>query len=329
MESIAKKASKKILREIHTGNVKVLQEFHEKYPDIHWSSLRYEKTGDTILHVASRLGHLDLIHYILKNYHPTTVDCRNNDNKTALHEAAQFAQFETAKLLLQKGANVNTLKKADWTPLMLACTKIDERELDDDNYKTVEALLQNGAVVNYQNKDGWTALHLIAREGDVRILELLLEHGLDIEQMTKNGRTALHISALHGRLNMTMKLIKIGLDINKKDSCGNTPLHESVLSENLSITNLLLENKVDCNCRNKSDFTILHLAACQGNLTVLSYIIANLKFNINVSTSSGLVPLHCAARNKQLKAYEFLLLKGADMNIKDKFGRLPSDYLCI
>ncbi|KAI4454573.1 myotrophin [Holotrichia oblita] len=289
--------SKKVLREIHTTeNVAILREFHETHPDIHWTSLKYEKTGDTILHVAS---------------------------------SCTIRSIEAVKLLLEHGADVNALKKADWTPLMLACTKIDEVEIDENNYKTVEVLLRNGAAINYGNKDGWTALHLIAREGDVRILELLLEHGLNVDRITKNGRTALHVSALHSQLDMTKKLIEIGLDVNKKDSCGNTPLHESILSENLKIVNVLLENKADLNCRNKSDFSILHLASCQGNINVIEYIIDVLKVDINVCTTSGLTPLHCAARNKQLKAYEHLLSKGANLNVRDKFERLPSDYLCI
>lgn len=321
---------KKILREIHTtGDVSILHEFQLNFPDIHWTSLKHDKTGDTILHIASRLGHLDIINYILKEYHPPSIDCRNNDNKTPLHEAAQFARFESVKLLLEHGADVNALKKADWTPLMLACTKIDEIELDENNYRTVEVLVRNGAAINYGNKDGWTALHLITREGDVRILELLLEHDLDVGRVTRYGRTALHVSALHGRLDMTKKLIDIGLDVNKKDSCGNTPLHESVLSENLEIVDVLVQNEADLNCRNKSDFSILHLASCQGNINVIQYIISVLNADINVCTINGFTPLHCAARNKQLNAYEYLLLKGANRTVQDKFGRLPADYLLI
>lgn len=320
--------SKKILKDIHTGNVEVLKRFHENYPDKHWTCLRYEKTGDTILHVASRLGYLNLIDYILNNYQLKAVDCRNNDNKTALHEAAQFGQAKAVELLLKNGAEIDALKKADWTPLMLACTKVNQSEFKDEHYKTVEVLLRGGAEVNYRNKDGWTALHLIAREGEVRILELLLGYGLNLEAITRNGRSALHIAALHGNFDMTSKLIRLGFEVNKQDSCGNTPLHESILGANLKISKLLLDNNADLHCRNKSDFTILHLAAAQGNIDVIDYIISTLKFEINVRTASGLTPLHCAARiNKQKDAYDFLVSKGADVNIKDNFGRTASDYL--
>ena len=47
----------------------------------------------------------------------------NLDGKTLLHEASQFSQVEIVCLLLQHNVKVDPLKRADWTPLMLACTK--------------------------------------------------------------------------------------------------------------------------------------------------------------------------------------------------------------
>jgi len=90
------------------------------------------------------------------------------------------------------GANVNAVKKADWTPLMLACTK-------DSGAKTVELLLKSGADPYFVNKDGWTAFHIGARTGNVEILKSLLD-GLEnsngremlITCKSKNGRRAIH-----------------------------------------------------------------------------------------------------------------------------------------
>jgi len=51
------------------------------------------------------------------------IEQSNKTGKRALHEAAQNNQVEVTRLLLKNGANVNSLKQGDWTPLMLATEK--------------------------------------------------------------------------------------------------------------------------------------------------------------------------------------------------------------
>ncbi|XP_018336326.1 ankyrin repeat domain-containing protein 16-like [Agrilus planipennis] len=320
MKTNASKEQKtKILREIHSGSLETLTYMKETSPNVHWSEIRYEKTGDTILHVAARLGLVEIVKTLLKDYTPKKTDCKNNDDKTPLHEAAQFSKYCVCEVLLENNANINALKRADWTPLMLACTKAGS----EDSYKTVEVLLSNGALVNYENKDGWTALHLISREGDESILKCLIKYGLDVQKVTKNGRTALHIACLHNHLNIVITLLDLGLDVNCKDKCGNTPLHEAVLGNSLPVFHYLV-GRSDVNVleRNNSDFTILHLAASVGSEDLIKYIIKRLNFNANITTKIQLTPLHCAAKSKKIRAFELLVELGANESIRDKFERL-------
>lgn len=91
-------------------------------------------------------------------------------------------------------ANVNTLKRADWTPLMLASTKTGS-----DAYHCIKSLLNANANLSIKNKDGWTAFHLACRSADINIVKLLLEYSPKcIEAKSNNGRNALHIA---GNLN--------------------------------------------------------------------------------------------------------------------------------
>ena len=70
---------------------------------------------------------------------------------------------------------MDALKRADWTPLMLACTKAG-------NECIVSALLEGGANAKLKNKDGWTAFHLAARaaEEDTGVLEVLFRFHLGL-----------------------------------------------------------------------------------------------------------------------------------------------------
>ncbi|KAK4882034.1 hypothetical protein RN001_005353 [Aquatica leii] len=288
-----------------------------KKSNLEWCQVQYEKTGDTVLHIAARLGYLDLLKFFLET---SSVDVKNKDDKTPLHEAAQFSQSEVIALLLEHGATVDALKRADWTPLMLACTKITE-----ESYKCVELLLQKRALLNLANKDGWSALHLISREGSGPILQLLCNHGLDIFVVTKNGRTALHVACLHGHLEIVKLLLNFGLKVDVVDNCGNTPLHESILGGCVEICDYLLRYGADLNAVNNIGYGVMHLAASVGHLSVIKYLVQK-SVDVNSSTVNGkFTPLHCAARKQHNKTVALLMQLGAN-EFKDSFGRYPSDY---
>lgn len=289
----------------------------------HWTEIVYKQTGDSILHYAARNGLANVVNFILKNFDPKSVDFKNKDDKTSLHEASQFSQFHICDILLCYGADVNALKRGDWTPLMLACTKSNYL----NNIKTVEILIANGAIVNYKNKDGWSVLHLIAREGDEQMLQLLIENGLNVKMKTKNGRSALHIAALHGHLKMVKILLNLGLDVNEKDKCGNTPICEAVLGNHLAVCQKLISNKADSSIINISGFSLIHLAAFEGHIEMIQFILNELSVDINFVNKNNLTALHCAARKNKVEAYNFLLKNGASENVIDNFSRTPSDYL--
>ena len=71
------------------------------------------KHGDTPLLTAARSGELELVRTLLAE-HGVPLEHTNSDGKTALHEAAQGGHVECVRLLLCSGANVDSLKKADW-----------------------------------------------------------------------------------------------------------------------------------------------------------------------------------------------------------------------
>lgn len=289
----------------------------------HWTEIAYKNTGDTVLHYAARYGLTNVVAYLLDYFDLNTVNCKNKDDKTALHDAAQFSQYRICELLLNSGADINTLKRADWTPLMLACTKCNT----EDSLTTVEVLLSRGAAVNYQNKDGWTTLHLISREGDENILKLLLHYGVNVDIKTKNGRSALHIAALHGHLNVVNILLRSGLKVNDKDKCGNTALSEAVLGNHLEVCKALLEYGADPTVLNDCDYSLIHLASYEGHIKMIKFILKNLNIDVNFSNKNHLTALHCAARKKKKEAYDYLVRNGASEDILDNHNRTPSDYL--
>ena len=135
-------------------------------------SLSNPKTGDNVLHALCRDdgGRLDMFRFIVDLCGDAACGLGNFDGKTPLHEAAQCKSPSAVSFLLGRGVEVDALKRADWTPLMLACTKAG-------NDAVVAALLKAGADPALQNKDGWTPFHLAARaaEGGTVVLQILLQ----------------------------------------------------------------------------------------------------------------------------------------------------------
>lgn len=62
------------------------------------------------------------------------------------------------KLLIQKGANINSLTNKEWPPIILASNKGHEN--------AVKVLLENGANPNVIGDNGWSPLHFAAYYGN-------------------------------------------------------------------------------------------------------------------------------------------------------------------
>lgn len=73
---------------------------------------RCDRSGDTLLHVAARHGHLHLLVLLLETL-GMDVEVANGDYKRPLHEAASMGHRECVSYLLAKGASVDCLKRAD------------------------------------------------------------------------------------------------------------------------------------------------------------------------------------------------------------------------
>ncbi len=98
---------------------------------------------------------------------------------TSLHNAANHGLNEIVKLLIVKGANVNSKAEGGYTPLMLATNTV-----------IAELLIKNGANVNATHEHG-TGLHLATGVGNRSVAEWFIANGLDVNAKDDNGNTPL------------------------------------------------------------------------------------------------------------------------------------------
>ena len=76
---------------------------------------------------------------------------------TALTFAAREGDIDSARALLDGGADVNQTTEYGWTPLLTA--------INNRNYALASLLIDRGADVNRPNKGGWTPLYIATDTG--------------------------------------------------------------------------------------------------------------------------------------------------------------------
>ena len=225
---------------------------------------------------------------------------------------------------------MNILKRADWTPLMMAALK--KNSLD-----VIRLLVEAGSDIKQRNKDGWTALNIASRTGDVQSFQYLLSlDSSGIFVPGYNGRTILHTICVNASTDIFQFLEK---NISKddiiqmaklEDNSGGTCCHEIVInSDGTEILKSLLSILPNDNWTkpDKTGYTSVHYACESGLLEHLKLLLEILQFDskvCNMRTNEGLTLLHIAAKNKHVQVVNFLK-EFVDCDVLDKYNRLYTD----
>lgn len=94
--------------------------------------------GTTLLHLAVRYGHENIVRFLLDN--KVSVNCSNYLQRTPLHEASQAGAADMCQLLLENGADVDAVDDDGDTGLHMA-----------DNVEVINVLLLFGANPTIEN----------------------------------------------------------------------------------------------------------------------------------------------------------------------------------
>jgi ankyrin repeat protein len=117
----------------------------------------------------------------------TEVEVTNRANETALMYAALHGSFDTAVLLIEKGAQVN---RPGWTPLHYAATGGSERMVD--------LLLDKHAFIDAESPNRSTPLMLAVRQRHEALARRLIAAGADPSLRNDAGMSAADYAARNG-----------------------------------------------------------------------------------------------------------------------------------
>ncbi len=154
------------------------------------------------------------------------------ERETALYGAAGVAHHPgLTRLLLERGADPNDEEAVYHSPedydtaamqLLVETGRLTAENLslmlirkhDWHDYEGAKWLLEHGADPNHQRQRGWLAIHhAIARDNDLKMIELLLDHGAD-PMLQKDGATAVERAARRGRGDLLALFERRGIPID-------------------------------------------------------------------------------------------------------------------
>ncbi|KAF2903365.1 hypothetical protein ILUMI_02821, partial [Ignelater luminosus] len=287
----------------------------------------------TPLLLAADYGYTECVNLLLEL--GVAVDQKNKSKMTALHYAASNGYIDMVKLLLSKGADINSKTTNGATPLILSSRQ--------GHSNIVSFLLNQNADVQTKDSRGRSALYWATRGGnketitllinkeanlkanilcaasqytDKNTIESLLSHGLDINSTDKEGKTPLHWASFSGRKDIVKLFLSKGAKINAEDKGGNTPLYWAIRTNHIQVVKLLLTQSKQTKLPNNC----LHVAAKYGNKDLISLLLLK-GAQINLKDSHGMTALHHAANNADNAAV--LLAKGADIESKNNKNQTP------
>ena len=233
-----------------------------------------------------------------------------NDGVT-LPLAASAGDIPVLEALLAHGANVDQRWASDGSTALYAILQWSRTP------HGVLWLLAHGADPNVVfAENGETPLHVVARAGDVAVVEAMVAHGADITRRRSDGRTPYAVAELNGNRAVADWLLAHGAspELSEIDrlvaacSRGDRAAAEALLAKHPGLRNEITDDH----------YIAFHQAAERGDVRALEAMLA-CGFDPNRPEAGiGKTVLHTAAMEGWPEAVRVLLAHGASVHVRDR-----------
>jgi ankyrin repeat protein len=214
----------------------------------------------TGVHVAAYFGLREALMALLKNGHvPDTKDSDTKDDygQTPLSWAAENGHEAVVKLLVEKGAELESKDYFGRTPLLWAA--------ENGHEAVVKLLVEKGAELESKDCNARTTLSWAAGNGHEAVVKLLVEKGAELESKANYyGRTPLSWAAGNGHEAVVKLLVEKGAELESKEYKGRTPLSRAAGKGHEAVVKLLVEKGAELESKDRNGQTPLSRAAGEG-----------------------------------------------------------------
>ncbi|CAF4347374.1 unnamed protein product [Rotaria sp. Silwood2] len=229
---------------------------------------------------------------------------------------------------------VSELSIDKYTPQQLAAEPV----LIDD----LKERLRNTNLTELHAQDlitGHTTLYSAARAGNVEAVMFLIEQGAEPDLSQRGKRTALHAAAYYGHAEVVRCLLESGANYRIKNEVNNTAEDEAYNDDVKKVFIELKEiayirvaaNELDWLMKNgltqhqDTEYfarrqTLLHCASKKGYCDLVHWLVEQCEANMDLVDFNGNTPLHLAAYSGHISVIDYLLNRGCDPTVKNRWG---------
>ena len=298
------------------GQTPLMWAVAQQHPDV--ASVLIESDAD--LHARTKVW------YQLENTAGNTNPSGNfrmaHGGSTPLLFAARNGDVETARVLVDAGADVNDVDASRASALVIA-THSGHGQLGIQ-------LLEQGADPNGAGA-GYTALHAAVLRGQVELVEALLDHGADLNAVVEHGTSgrrfsadysirrqligmpSIWLAAKYGEVEILRTLTERGADPFVVHTNG-----ASILQVAMGNSGSSLEDRHD-----RIGNALRDPAEEERRTLELARILIDLGVDVNAAGQSGNTALHDAVLKDFRSVVEFLVAHGADVNAANERDQTP------
>ncbi|TMS39523.1 hypothetical protein L596_006033 [Steinernema carpocapsae] len=315
-------------RAVKLGHVSCLNTFNQSQLS------EVDGNGQSILHLAARLGDLECTKFVLENI-PVLLDVENSCKETPLLMAVGYGHQSLVELMLD-GPLKEALRRAlhrdiNGTTCLMAA--VAQR----DNDLALWLLRRFGKpLASQHNSCRMLPLHVAAANGNIEFIRIVTKYDshminfkdqLHSMHLRSPGRLS-HKSALHGR--------KLKCDVWTTSAKGQTVLHVAALCGHAHIAKWLVSRAgMDAILHTtQHQANAVHCAAFAGHLSVLCVFLEpwsrkKRRQILTLRDARGNTPLHLAAINNHVDIAQYLLDTGANPKLANTAGQHPDDIAQI
>ncbi|SPB52304.1 Oxidoreductase NAD-binding domain family protein [Aspergillus niger] len=234
VNAVAEDSHTALLQAVATEKIKVVQLLLN-----HGADIRAHLKNHNCIKMAAYHSNPDLLRLLIQQDHGS-VNTPSDRQWTPLHFTAQFDKehtLETAQILIDAGANVNSHTNLGVTPLFLA---VQSNRLD-----LVKLLINKGAEINVCTEQDITPLERAIDNSNISIIDFLIDQGAWTDHVDRRGFNIIHIGAMQGDVAVLERILKTGANIKASSTDGKKlrPIHVAINNNNKEIALTLLEHE--------------------------------------------------------------------------------------
>ena len=270
------------------------------------------------------------------------------EGKTPLIIAVGNSYIDTAKILIENGANINAVDIEGWSALSYAVNNGDieiaklllenkakikdelliaiKSPIVESRINMMKLLIDNKANINYTDENGFNPLNIAIESGDMELTKFLITNGANVNSLMQDGVSLIGYAIAQNNMDLLQILIENGANVNYTDgdSWADTPLKTASRLGLDNVVRILLSRNADINAVDMNGNTALHTAALNSQLSIVKLLLEK-NPNLDIQNKVGNTALHLAVISGNIDIVGELVLKGANTRIRNNDGKYPRD----